>query len=356
MRTRYDQRPMGNATSRFRRWVFAALAGVVILVVVLVAIVLAVFRFGALPLEDGTILGGGRVEAVVEELGPIAIGSFLIALENGGYALVDAGMDSEARAIRSVLRRRGATAQDVKFIFVTHAHGDHMGGIQSFPAAEVYAIEADAKAIRRTGSRTVQGLADGDVVKASGTEVEVFALPGHTPGSAAYLVYGVLFLGDSAAAAYDGVGPGKSALLGGFRSERGVACRLGATPEGQSGRCPANCIRPSRARRRSRAFSQVGIRSRVAVGIGIASSDRTSPCQRHQLTRSLFLKVTISWLPFLSRRPRWPYIFPSCERKLLAATAVTDVVGTPGEAIRVPEDKLRKDPFCSIPTTFWCFS
>ena len=195
---------MGGATSRFRRWVLAALAGVVILILVLVAIVLAVFRFGALPLEDGTILGGGRVEAVVETMGPIAIGSYLIVLENGGYALMDAGMDSEARAIRSVLRRRGAEARDVKFIFVTHAHGDHMGGLPSFPDAEVYAIEADAKAIRRANSRTVQGLADGDVVKASGTKVEVFALPGHTPGSAAYLVYGVLFLGDSAAAAYDG--------------------------------------------------------------------------------------------------------------------------------------------------------
>ena len=195
---------MRSVTSRFRRWVLASLAIVVVLAVVLVVVVLAVFRFGALPLDEGTTIGGGRVEAVVEELGPIAIGSYLVALVNGGYALVDAGMDSEARAIRSVLQRRGATAQDVKFVFVTHAHGDHMGGIQSFPAAEVYAIEADAKAIRRTGSRTVQGLADGDVVKASGTEVEVFALPGHTPGSAAYLVYGVLFLGDSAAAAYDG--------------------------------------------------------------------------------------------------------------------------------------------------------
>lgn len=202
--TRYDQLPMGRETSRFRRWALAALAGVVLLAVVLVAAVLAVFRFGALPLDHGTILGGGRVEAVVEELGPVAIGSYLITLENGGYALVDAGMDSEALAIRTVLQRRGAQARDVRFIFVTHAHGDHMGGLPSFPDAEVYAIEADAKAIRRARSRTVQGLADGDVVKASGTSVEVFAIPGHTPGSAAYLVYGVLFVGDSAAAAYDG--------------------------------------------------------------------------------------------------------------------------------------------------------
>ena len=175
-----------------------------ILVAVFAAIVLAVFSFGSLPLEDGTMLGGGCVEAVTEGWGPVTIGSYLIALDEGGFALVDAGMDPDAGAIRSALKDRGADPRDVTHIFITHAHGDHIGGIRSFPDAEAYAVEADARAIRESSFPNVRGLTDGDVVSAAGTDVEVFALPGHTPGSAAYLACGVLFLGDSAAAAYDG--------------------------------------------------------------------------------------------------------------------------------------------------------
>lgn len=195
---------MASLSSRFGKLALAALAIAGILAAVLAGIVLAVFRFGALPLDSETALDGSCVEAVVDDWGPVAIGSYLIALENGGYSLVDSGMDSEARTIRSALRERGAEPGDVKFIFVTHAHGDHIGGIPAFPDAAVLAIEPDAAAVRRFHSREVRGLEDGSVVEAAGTEVEVFALPGHTRGSAAYLACGVLFLGDSAAAAYDG--------------------------------------------------------------------------------------------------------------------------------------------------------
>ena len=47
-------------------------------------------------------------------------------------------------------------------------------------------------------------MSDGELLNIGGTVVQVFALPGHTPGSAAILVHGVLFLGDSAAATSGG--------------------------------------------------------------------------------------------------------------------------------------------------------
>ena len=37
---------------------------------------------------------------------------------------------------------------------------------------------------------------DGDAITVGDLEVSVYAIPGHTPGSAAYLVDGVLFVGD----------------------------------------------------------------------------------------------------------------------------------------------------------------
>jgi glyoxylase-like metal-dependent hydrolase (beta-lactamase superfamily II) len=47
-------------------------------------------------------------------------------------------------------------------------------------------------------------LQDGETILLGQTPVRVFAVPGHTGGSAAYLVNGVLFLGDSADATSEG--------------------------------------------------------------------------------------------------------------------------------------------------------
>jgi glyoxylase-like metal-dependent hydrolase (beta-lactamase superfamily II) len=57
--------------------------------------------------------------------------------------------------------------------------------------------------VRPTGLHVSRALRDGETFMVGDVPVSVFAVPGHTAGSAAYLVDGVLFLGDAADFARD---------------------------------------------------------------------------------------------------------------------------------------------------------
>ena len=59
--------------------------------------------------------------------------------------------------------------------------------------------------MRPTGITVTRPLRDGEVVTLSGVQFRVFAVPGHTSGSAAYLANGVLYIGDSADKSTDGL-------------------------------------------------------------------------------------------------------------------------------------------------------
>ena len=148
---------------------------------------------------------------------PIRCAAYLFRLRNGGFGLIDTGLDPEAKAIRAALARMGKNDDDIRAILFTHAHGDHAGGVRAFPHAQIYLLErvnltpdGAGKHPSAEGPETIYGIAvtrrlsDGERLDLNGTTVEVFALPGHTADSAAFLVHGVLFLGDSAAASYAG--------------------------------------------------------------------------------------------------------------------------------------------------------
>ena len=49
-----------------------------------------------------------------------------------GWALVDAGVGREPFLIADVLEGDGISPSDVKYLLLTHAHGDHMGGAAYF--------------------------------------------------------------------------------------------------------------------------------------------------------------------------------------------------------------------------------
>ena len=99
----------------------------------------------------------------------------------------------------------------MKAILLTHGDADHVSGALAFPKATVMALAADVALAegrerrlftwlspKDTGVRVARPLSDGEVVDLPGVAVHVFAVPGHTRGSAAFLARGVLFLGDSA--------------------------------------------------------------------------------------------------------------------------------------------------------------
>ena len=76
----------------------------------------------------------------------------VLLLENGdGWTLVDTGAEGEAARIRDALTALGSGPEDLKRIFLTHHHGDHIGGLEGLtewaPHAELGATEYESMVI-----------------------------------------------------------------------------------------------------------------------------------------------------------------------------------------------------------------
>lgn len=136
------------------------------------------------------------------------VSASMIPLPSGKVAFIDANNDTSGESLLAALNQGGYAPGDVSDIFITHGHGDHLGGISAFPEAEIHGFTADNYLIEEEGPEGVEittALNDGDLISlGQGLEMEVFHIPGHTPGSAAYLLGGVLFMGDAATAKKDG--------------------------------------------------------------------------------------------------------------------------------------------------------
>jgi glyoxylase-like metal-dependent hydrolase (beta-lactamase superfamily II) len=127
---------------------------------------------------------------------------YLVA-EDDGLTLVDSTMSSPAADVARMLAERGV---ELRRVALTHAHGDHVGGVAGvrdrFPGIEVSIGERDARLLAGDRSLDPGGpqtpirgyfvnvawkpdrlLRPGDRVGS----LEVVAAPGHTPGHVAFL-------------------------------------------------------------------------------------------------------------------------------------------------------------------------
>jgi hydroxyacylglutathione hydrolase len=154
-------------------------------------------------------------------------------------AIVDTGIaSSPAEGMAPALAKLGRRIEDVRWILLTHGHIDHVGGAHALweltgRKAEVVIHEADAPMLRSRRAhveeyaaargrylrdpdgeakvaaatqsaisgeleptRLVKG---GETLSLGGVDVSVHPIPGHTPGSVAYVVdgQGSVFVGDA---------------------------------------------------------------------------------------------------------------------------------------------------------------
>ncbi|MEQ1504759.1 MAG: MBL fold metallo-hydrolase [Myxococcota bacterium] len=206
--------PVGVAMTWGKLWIGLAVAALVVFGIP--AAVMAATFLGNAPLVDGRALPGGAV-TIVDGY----VSMYLIPTGDGRYLLIDAGNDPEAAAIDRALASRSATRADVAAIALTHGHGDHTAACAAFPSATVYALDKEGPVLRgEAGTRgplprlfgaqaapcaaAITYVADGAAVPVGPLVARVFATPGHTVGSATWLVNGVLFFGDEASATSDG--------------------------------------------------------------------------------------------------------------------------------------------------------
>ncbi len=146
------------------------------------------------------------------------VGSCYLIRHGDEYLLWDTGMsdkliaapvDNEQqsmslkRSLVDQLKQINVAPERIKFVGISHFHGDHTGQARHFPGATLAIGEGDWAALKGDGERLKDARADlahwlsgaGKVVPVAGDAdvfrdgtVTMLAMPGHTPGHSALLV------------------------------------------------------------------------------------------------------------------------------------------------------------------------
>ena len=133
--------------------------------------------------------------------------NFYLMKANQKYIAFDAGA-SASTAIQE-LGKLNISPDDVTAVLLTHTDSDHTGAIELFKRAKVYISKPEEQMIDGSTKRSAilgfnklkcpyETLDDGGSVDIDGTNIKCIVTPGHTKGSACYIVGGkYLFSGDS---------------------------------------------------------------------------------------------------------------------------------------------------------------
>ncbi|MGI6219741.1 MAG: MBL fold metallo-hydrolase [Bacteroidaceae bacterium] len=156
-------------------------------------------------------------DSIIERLSlqngvPSSVSTFLVKTASGQQILFDTGLGAPDSRLIDGLRQAGIEPSDVHYLYLTHFHGDHIGGMLKgdslvFPNAEVYASKAEYDAwmnmpdeqkaqVVKTMNRYKNQLhlfEFGDILPGN---VETIDASGHTPGHTNFRIGQFLIIGD----------------------------------------------------------------------------------------------------------------------------------------------------------------
>ena len=196
-----------------------------------------------------------RISDDIYYVGTREIAVFVVATPKG-LVLIDTGFAQSTQNLLANIRALGFDPRDIRFILISHAHYDHMGGVaelQSRTKAKVAAGAPDVPLLARGGLDDPQfgdafryppvkadiAVRDGQRLSLGGVTLTAHITPGHTPGCTTWTMptkvegrtVGALFLCSVTAPGYRLVGnPHYPNALADYRRSfavlRGLKCEL----------------------------------------------------------------------------------------------------------------------------------